>query len=81
MIVSRQAKLGYIRDLDRLRDIVLPCPLIVTFDFERRQFCVGHVKDPSHVLHRGRYQVMHAWLHGYALAYITTLPQDREHQS
>jgi len=72
--LSRQAKLGYVRDLDRLRPIVDQCPLFVTFDFEHRQFCVASVGDPAHVLHRGRYQVVHAWLTGYVRGYYDGLP-------
>jgi hypothetical protein len=63
--LSRQAKSGYLKDLDRLRAIVNDAPLLVTFDFDQRQFCVAYVMDPGAVLHRGRYQVMHAWLSGY----------------
>jgi len=67
--LSRQAKLGYVRDLDRLREFVHEYPMLVTFDFEKRQFCVSDVGEPEHVIARGRFQVVSAWLSGYKLGY------------
>ena len=69
-MISRQAMWGYQRDLVRLRAIVDGAPVVVGFDPGTRQYYADVISGPpcTRVI-VGRYQVVAAWLDGFAYGY------------
>jgi hypothetical protein len=66
-VISRQARAGYARDLERIRERLKDTPVLVSFDDDRRLFVLTAIDD-SQPLIKGRYQVVTAYAQGYVQA-------------